>query len=561
MKTGFQVILMLLGGIGLFVFALNLIEQAVKGLAGRKFKLFIQSLTKNKILAVLGSAALAALLQGSSVMLVMVLALVGAGVLSLSGAMAFVLGANIGTTFDSWVIAMLGFKVNVDAFAFPAIIVATIFKMLPAKEKLKEYSNLLFGFGLLFVSVSLMKQSVEAPLNYFDFTLLQGVSMWKFVIAGTLITILIQSSLATMTLALSALHCGAIDFNTAAAIVIGSEVGTTIKIFLGTMDGQAAKKRLALGNFIFNVLTALFAYFFLNKFVYFVKVTMGVGDPLTGLVAFQSTVNIVAVLFFLPFLEVFARFLDQRYRDNYDRVTTYISKDDLQDPLTAAELFAKDAGYFLHVSMVFNLELMGLQSSGLHLNPTCMEVDEKRKLFSKSAKDQYLFLKDLQGELQLLYLQLRNTNLSAEQIHRLDHIISAVRSAMHASKNVKDVESNIKNLLQSSNDVKFNFYKEISNSFLMLYVKLEDFTWRKSPVSFDELKTIYDEVMAAYEHFLHEIYFHAAQGALKSSDFTTIMNFNREMFTSNKALIFAVKDFVLNHEDAERFNELPVYKT
>jgi len=113
--TALEVVFMLLGGIGLFIFSLKMIEESVKNLSGRTFKLFLQKLTKNKILAVAGSALLAALLQGSSVLMVMVLALVGAGVLSLSGALAFILGANIGTTLDTWVVVLVGFKMNLEA--------------------------------------------------------------------------------------------------------------------------------------------------------------------------------------------------------------------------------------------------------------------------------------------------------------------------------------------------------------------------------------------------------------------------------------------------------------
>ncbi|MBK9319865.1 MAG: Na/Pi symporter [Bacteroidetes bacterium] len=159
--TALEVVFMLLGGIGLFIFSLKMIEESVKNLSGRTFKLFLQKLTKNKILAVAGSALLAALLQGSSVLMVMVLALVGAGVLSLSGALAFILGANIGTTLDTWVVVLVGFKMNLEAVSYPAIIIAALLQMLPGREKLKHYSHLLFGFGLLFISVSFMKLAVS----------------------------------------------------------------------------------------------------------------------------------------------------------------------------------------------------------------------------------------------------------------------------------------------------------------------------------------------------------------------------------------------------------------
>ncbi len=559
--TVFQVILMLLGGIGLFIFSLKLMEEAVKNLSGRTFKLFLQKLTKNKLLAVAGSALLAALLQGSSVLMVMVLALVGAGVLSLSGALAFILGANIGTTLDSWVVAMVGFKMNLEAVSYPAIIMAAVFQILPSREKLKYHSQLLFGFGLLFTSVSLMKISVAEQLNHFDPELFYGMASWKFVLAGVVITMLIQSSLVTMALVLSALHSAAIDFPAAAAIVVGSEVGKTVKIFLGTLDGLAAKKRLALGNFLVNVITAIFAYAFLPQLVAMVQNIPGIVDPLTGLVAFQSVINIMAVIIFLPFLNTFSRFLERRYRDDFSEVTTFIRKENLTDPSSAIELFVKDADYFLHLSMVFNLELFGLKSVYRKFNPAWIEMDEKRGFFAKSHSGQYEFLKTLQGELQLFYTRLRSNDLSNEQSKRLELIISAIRSCMHAAKSANDVSSNIHNLYSSSNAAKFDIYSHLREHIEKVYVSLEEISWRKSAVTYDELRHVYEEILDAYERFLEAIYLQAKEGMLKSNDFTTILNFNREMFTSNKAMLFAVKDLVLDPVEAARFSELPVYKT
>ncbi|MBL0096362.1 MAG: Na/Pi cotransporter family protein [Bacteroidetes bacterium] len=559
--TALEVVFMLLGGIGLFIFSLKMIEESVKNLSGRTFKLFLQKLTKNKILAVAGSALLAALLQGSSVLMVMVLALVGAGVLSLSGALAFILGANIGTTLDTWVVVLVGFKMNLEAVSYPAIILAALLQLFPGKEKLRHYSHLLFGFGLMFISVSFMKLAVAEQLNHFDPATLTGMASWKFVLAGLVITMLIQSSLATMTLALSALHSGAIDFSTAAAIVVGSEVGTTVKLFLGTLDGLASKKRLALGNFLVNVITAIMAFTFLPQLVLLVQDILGIVDPLTGLVAFQSIINLIAVIVFLPFLNVFSQFLDKRYRDDFSEVTTFIRKEDLTDPSSAIELFAKDADYFLHLSMVFNLELFNLKSVYRKFNPEWMEIDEKRGFYKKSHIEQYEFLKTLQGELQLFYTSLRSNNLSPEQTKRLEMIISVIRSSMHASKSAKDVSSNIHNLFSSSNDAKFAIYSQVRENIEGVYVNLEEMVSRNTRVTYDELKAIYEDILITYEQFLEAIYLQAKEGRLNSNDFTTILNFNREMFTSNKAILFAVKDLVLLPEDAARFTELPFYKT
>ncbi len=559
--SGIGMLLMLLAGVGLFVFALKLIEDAVKSLAGRSFKILLQRLTRNKLLAVLGSAVLAALLQGSSVLMVMVLALLGAGVLSMSGALAFILGANIGTTLDSWVVAVLGFKVNIESFSFPAIILAAVLQMFPSREKFTHYSRLLMGFGLLFLSVSVMKQSVLDQLNTFNFDTWKGVALWKFVLAGLLITVLIQSSLATMTLALSALYSHALDFNAAAAVVIGSEVGTTIKIFFGAMDGMAAKKRLALGNFIINVVSALLAYILLFQLTYLITEVFNMKDPLSGLVAFQSIINIISIIIFLPLINYFARFLERRYRDDFVSLTSFITKEDMVDPGTALDLFSRETDYFVHVAMVFNLDLLGLKSVSNGFSSVWRSLDDKRGIFLKSHSEQYEFLKSLQGELQMIYLSLRSKGLSAQQIERLEQMISSVRSAMHAAKSAKDVSSNIHNLSRSSNDAKFDIYNEVRDNVQRIYIRLEEMSRKDAEVNFDTLKVVFDRILDSYDQLLEKIYQHAMKGWIGSNDFTLTMNCNREIFTSNKAMLFAVKDLLLSTAEANRFNELQVYKT
>ena len=151
----------LLCGIGMFVYAMHLIENAIRDLSGRRFKLFLQRNTGNKFKAILGGAVVTGFLQSSSLVSLMVLSFVGAGILSMKNALAVSLGANLGTTLDSWVVATLGFKVDIDFIAYPAVgiggLLLTLFKKF---RKLKYLSYFLIGFGLLFIGITFMKQGI-----------------------------------------------------------------------------------------------------------------------------------------------------------------------------------------------------------------------------------------------------------------------------------------------------------------------------------------------------------------------------------------------------------------
>ena len=240
-------------------------EESLKNLSGRSFKLFLKRITKNKIGAVAGGVIITGILQSSSMVTLMLLAFVGAGVFSMRNAMAIILGANLGTTVNSWLIVSLGFKVNIEVIAYPAICLGGIFLILFGNRKSMKYlAYFLFGFGLLFIGLSFMKTAMESQVQDFDFSKYVEMPKVIFILISFLITLIVQSSSVTMALTLSALHAGAISFPIAAIIALGSETGTIIKIVLGAIGGNASKKRIVLGNLFFNIFITALVFLFLN---------------------------------------------------------------------------------------------------------------------------------------------------------------------------------------------------------------------------------------------------------------------------------------------------------
>ncbi len=201
----------------------------------------------------------------------MVLAFVGARVFTMRNAMAIILGANLGTTPDSWLVATLGFNVDIEIIAYPAVCLGGLLLILLGNRKaVKYYSFFLFGFGLLFIGLSFMKTAMEAPVKIFDFSQYASMPLAVFLLIGFLITLIVQSSSVTMAITLSALQVGAVNLPIAAAIVLGSQTGTTIKIILAAVGGNADKKRIVLGNVLFNVFVTVFAFLLLKPILFFI---------------------------------------------------------------------------------------------------------------------------------------------------------------------------------------------------------------------------------------------------------------------------------------------------
>ena len=554
-------ILKLAAGIGLFLFALNLIEESLESISGRSFKLFLKRITKNKIGAVVGGILITAILQSSSMVSLMVLAFVGAGVFSLKNALAIILGANLGTTLASWLIAIIGFRSNIEIIAYPAVCVGGFMIFLFGKrQSYKQFSLFLLGLGLLLVGFLFMKTAMEVQVQYIDLSKYAAMPLVVFLFIGFIITVVIQSSSVTMVLGLTALHVGAITFPMAAAIVLGSETATTLKMIVATFGGNAAKKRVTLGTISFNLVTTIFAFLALKPILNFITELLQIKDPLIGLVTFSSLVNLAGIFIFLPILDFYVKILNFFYQDSDGASVAFIGNATEEEPKIALDLFRRETIYFLYLAMIFNLKLFKIETMSFEKKSDYKKINEKNSFLLKTKEEQYVFLKQLQGEIQSFYLGFRS-KIKDEQQAELNQLIAAVRSAMHSVKSVKDIGSNILDLRHSSKDIKYNFYmnhkKETENLYLDLFALLA----LDKKVRFDHLHTFFDTIQNNFSNSLNNFYSEAHKTNIEDIDITTVINFNRELFTSNKAMLMAVKEIVLDEKEAENFNDIPIYRT
>jgi phosphate:Na+ symporter len=227
---------MVFGGVGLFLIGMHLLETALSQLASRDFKLLLRRNTSNNARAVFSGIITTALLQSSSIVSFMTLAFAGSGIIKLQNALAVILGANIGTTISNWLIATLGFSFNIDMIWYPILglggIVLVLFR---GNKKIEHLCFFFIGLTFLFIALGFMKTGMLDTVNRFDFGAFNNYPPIVFVIIGFIITFLIQSSGATVAITLSALYAKAIPFHLAVAVIIGSELGTALKLVLAAV--------------------------------------------------------------------------------------------------------------------------------------------------------------------------------------------------------------------------------------------------------------------------------------------------------------------------------------
>lgn len=542
----------MLAGIAIFLLGMNFLEEALRSLVGRPFKLFLKKQTSHKLRAVAGGAVVTGILQSSSVVNLMVLAFVGAGVIKMQNALAVILGANFGTTLDSWIVATVGFKFNIENFALPIAGISGILMMLTNKEsRWHQWCRLLFGFSFLFVGLNYMKTGIEGAVLHFDMSLLNQQPAIIFLLVGFIITLLIQSSSATIAIVLSALYANVIGLYEATALVLGSEIGTTIKLVLASVKGIATKKRVALGNLLFNIINAFIIFIFLLPVNKLITDIIGIKDNLIALVFFQSFVNLAGIILFLPFLNRFGKFLEKRFTKT-DNETLFIHKVKAADTEIALAALEKETQHFIYHVACFTFNAFDKPTAILN------SLQLYRDFESKKLMEKYEYIKHLHGEIFNYSIQLQNQVTDKESSLRVEQLISSARNTMYAAKNLKDAFPDIEQLKKSSNDVKYNFYKLTRDKIAKFYeAVILLLTSGNTEKNFEQLTSIYKSVQVEYSETLKELYKEGLARNLNEVEFSTLLNFNREMYTLEKSVLFALKDFLLTENESAYFDDLP----
>ena len=304
MDAIFQV-LTLLGSLGLFLYGMTLMSEALQKVAGDKLRNILAAMTSNSVSRVLTGLFITAVIQSSSATTVMVVSFVNAGLLSLVQSIGVIMGANIGTTFTAWLISLLGFKADISVLAIPLIAFGFAFMMCKAKKK-KSIGELIIGFSLLFLGLSFLKESVpdlqsspEVLAFIRNWTDMGFLSTLIFVGIGTVLTIVLQSSSATMALTLVMCSNGWIPFEMGAAMVLGENIGTTITANIAASVANVSARRAAMAHSVFNVFGVIWVLVVFKPFLLVVSkiiMAMGLDNPLVAGASSNSTLYAISMV-------------------------------------------------------------------------------------------------------------------------------------------------------------------------------------------------------------------------------------------------------------------------
>ena len=281
MNFGIIDVLQLLGALGLFLFGMSMMSEALQKVAGNKMRSILASMTKNRLLGVLTGVIVTSIIQSSSATTVMVVSFVNAGLLTLAESISVIMGANIGTTITAWLVSLIGFKFSIANIAIPLIGFSLLF-IFSKNDRRKSIGEVMVGFSLLFIGLEYLKNSVpdiksnpEMLQFLTDYTNMGYGSILLFLLIGSILTVIVQSSSATMAITLIMLSQGWISFEIGAAMVLGENIGTTITANIAGLTAKTNARRAALSHTMFNICGVIWVLIIFYPFINLIEWIVG----------------------------------------------------------------------------------------------------------------------------------------------------------------------------------------------------------------------------------------------------------------------------------------------
>jgi phosphate:Na+ symporter len=554
-------------GIAILLFGMVLLEEGFRVFTKGPLQHILKKSTDKLYKSISTGAFVTAIIQSSSLVSVIAISFISAGLISLSGGIGLIFGANIGTTATAWLVAGFGLKINISALAMPMLIFGIIFSF-QKKPSIKGIGNVLAGLGFFFLGIHYMKEGFDVFKTYIDLSQYAIPGFWGVLIyagVGVIITTILQSSSATLALILTALAAGQIEYENALALAIGANVGTTITAVVGSLGSNVAGKRLAGAHFVFNFLTGAVALVLIYPLANVVDrisefVNIDAADYTLKLAVFHSVFNILGVVIMLPFIKTLERALLKVFKDIKDK--------DIDEPKFLNEAVLKFPGAVISALIneskyLYKNTIFEIVAHGLNIHRTDIKSDQKVKdIVEKSHKDlniniddiYYKKVKHIYGEI-LMYATTaeKNLNLNDKEINTLLDIKIANRRMIEIINHVRDLNKNVRLSLDLDNPYilkEYNdFRKKIAKVLRIIYLfrKAED-----SEVYAKKLDQLKQEAKQnirssnkSIDNLIRKNLINAERASSLFNDFTNVNEINKKLIEVAE-LLYGNKDTLFN---------------
>lgn len=537
-----------LSGLGMFLFGMLYMELALKESAGRRFKSWVKNSTSTTLKSLMTGTIATALLQSSSVVTLMTLSFVSASMISLHSGIAVIFGANVGTTVTSWIVATLGFKVKIEAFALPMIGGGGLLLIFATShQKITAVAKIFVGFGLLFLGLEFMKGAIESLTSIIDLEQFSQYPLIAFIGIGFFLTALIQSSSAVTAIVLSALYVHIMSFEQAAAMVIGTNIGTTVTAMLGSIGGIPDKKRAALAHFIFNFITAVVAYLILTPLTQFMMDIEGLkNNPVIALALFHTIFNLLGVVLLVPFISLMAKYLNQLFVHVEPQPTRYIHLVDPHFSETALVALRDEVNNLFVKTMKYALLVANIRPNDVFVKKLGLKeaVETNQDQIEFNYKIAYNSIKEIEIKIMEFVSVLRQKALLPDERESLETLLSSVRESVYAAKMLKDIKNDMNEFSESSSDTIHTIYDAIRRN--LLYAIIIFVSYMQEESTMETCVEKFSKSEEENKRIMKETSLSITQKGINEKKVVSLLNTNRSVYIASKALLEASRSVSLH---------------
>lgn len=444
-------------GVSILLFGMITLEEGFKVFTKGPLKKLLRKATDNLFKSISLGAIVTAFIQSSSLVSVITISFISAGLITLAGGIGLIFGANIGTTATAWLVAGFGLKIDIAVLAMPMLIFGIIFSF-QHNNAFKGIGNILAGLGFFFLGIHFMKDGFDVFNDHIDLTAyaisgFKGVIVYAFI--GIFMTTILQSSSASLALILTALSAGQIEYENALALAVGTNVGTTVTALIGSIGSNVSGKRLALAHLIFNLITGIVSIALISplaQFVDYLSNILGISaeDYTLKLALFHSIFNVLGVVLMIPFIKKLESFLLKFVKDTKVKdidEPKFLNKAVLEFPSTLISSLQNETKY------LFENAIYEILAHALNFHRSEIESGNKSKKLVKKSNANFdidvrnLYLqkvKTIYGKI-LEYATTAQTDLdlNKEQNKRISEIKIANRKMVEIIRDVKELRRNI----------------------------------------------------------------------------------------------------------------------
>ncbi|MBE9526369.1 MAG: Na/Pi cotransporter family protein [Proteobacteria bacterium] len=485
-------------GVAVFLFGMLFLEEGFKAFTGGLLEKILAKTTDKLWKSLSFGVISTTLMQSSSLVSVITISFLSAGLISLAAGIGIVFGANLGTTTGAWLIAGFGLKVKISAYAMPMLVFGIILVFQNSKH-LKGIGYILAGLGFLFLGIHHMKEGFEAFRTTIDlkaFAVDGYPGLFLFAFLGVAATVIMQSSHATLVIIITALSVGQITYENGLALAIGANVGTTITAIIGSMSSNVQGKRLAGAHLIFNMVTALIAIAFIYQIMDAVDafsafVGIAHDDYTLKLAVFHTIFNTIGIIAMIPFIDQLVKFLTRAMPEKIVSVATpkYLSEAAESIPDSAIESVRKETLHLYDNAFVIIAHGLNLHRHDIKSQRDLNEIirDTSKPIPIDIDAEYERNVKGLYSDI-VMFISRAQTQMTAEQGNELFELRSAGRDIVRAIKEIKHLHKNLSQYMQSDNQYIRDEYNKIRMNLLLVLRSLEEAKEGDDILFLDELK-------------------------------------------------------------------------